>query len=132
MKEASKEIINILKEKGYRVTKARTEVLRVLEEIHEPQTIQSLCTKVTVDEVSVYRTISMLLKEKLIEEVNTQGGMSRYELSHGHHHHVVCSNCEMMVHIACGHAPQVPNHVKGFAEITSHELTFYGLCSKCA
>ena len=132
MKEASDEILKTLQKRGYRVTQARTEVVEALTHSHEPVTIQLLSTKVLVDEVSVYRTIATLMKEKLVEEINMQGGVSRYALSHEHHHHVVCQNCEMVVHVACSQEPKIPQRVQGFSKIYSHEIIFYGLCNKCA
>ncbi len=131
MKTASTTILDTLRDRGYRVTQARTEVIEALAKKHEPQSIQSLCTEVRVDETSVYRTISMLKQEGLIEEINIQGGATRYALTHGHHHHVVCTNCEKVVHVACATEPKKPPHVEGFSSITSHELTFYGVCSCC-
>jgi Fur family zinc uptake transcriptional regulator len=132
MKNATTEkIIRLLKERGYRVTQARTEVVEVLAKTHIPQSIQSLCLTVQVDATSVYRTIAMLKAEGLIEEITTHGGIARFALSHGHHHHVVCTVCEKVVHIPCEKEPQAPKHIEGFTTIVSHELTFYGLCSSC-
>lgn len=131
MKTASNDVITTLQARGYRVTQARTEVVEALLKHHAPLSIQSLRELVGVDETSVYRTIAMLQKEKLVEEITTQGGVARYALSHGHHHHVVCTNCEKVVHVACGKEPKAPHAVEGFASIISHELTFYGLCTNC-
>jgi Fur family ferric uptake transcriptional regulator len=132
MKDATTlKIVFLLKERGYRVTQARIGVIGALSNGHVPQSIQSLCETVKVDATSVYRTIAMLKKEGLIEEIITQGGIARYAISHGHHHHVVCTSCEKVVHIDCGKEPKAPRHIDGFATIVSHELTFYGLCSSC-
>lgn len=131
MKTASTEILKILTQRGYRVTQARTEVIEALLKHHAPLSIQSLRELVRVDETSVYRTIAMLQKEKLVEEITTQGGVARYALSHGHHHHVVCTTCKKVAHVACGRKPLIPHNVEGFAAIRSHELTFYGICMSC-
>ncbi len=131
MKTASNDAITTLQSRGYRVTQARTEVVEVLAKTHTPQSIQSLCEIVQVDATSVYRTIAMLKKEGLVEEITTHSGIARYALSHGHHHHVVCTNCEKVVHVACGKEPKAPRMVEGFATILTHELTFYGLCRSC-
>lgn len=132
MKEASNAILKILTERGYRITQARTEVVEALSRIHEPITIQALALEVDVDEVSVYRTIATLRKELLVEEITTAGNVTRYALAEGHHHHVVCENCAKVVHISCDTEPEIPSKVEGFSVVHTHELTFYGLCKKCA
>lgn len=131
MKETLKTILETLTKRGYRITKARTEVVDAFLKNSKPMTIQLLASHVRIDETSVYRTVAMLLKEHLIEEINAQGSVSRYALNHGHHHHVVCQKCDMVVHISCDSEPRIPTLVKGFATIYSHELTFYGLCTQC-
>ena len=131
MKDASKKIIEVLALRGYRITHARTQVLETLSGAKTPLSIQTIAQKVDVDVVSVYRTIAMLIKEQLIEEVTIQGETTRYEIAHGHHHHVVCVGCNLLVHVPCGKKPIAP-FVSGFAYINSHELTYYGMCTKCA
>ena len=132
MKTASEEILGKLRDSGCRITKARTEVVEALLRIHSPITVQALAESVSVDEVSVYRTIALLVQEGFVEEIRMHGDTARYALSHGHHHHVACTSCDTVVHIDCGGEPKLPAQVKGFSKITSHELTFYGLCKKCA
>ena len=132
MKDASKKIIEELTMRGYRITKARMQVLEALTTAHAPLHIQAIVEMVSVDAVSVYRIIAMLKKEHLVEEINTQGDSTRYEIAHGHHHHVVCTACNTLVHIPCDTVPVVPVAVEGFAYIDSHELTYYGMCTKCA
>jgi Fe2+ or Zn2+ uptake regulation protein len=131
MKTASNDIIAVLQERGYRVTQARTAVIEALSTTHAPQSIQVLCKRVNVNETSVYRTIAMLKAEALIEEITTHVGVTRYAITHGHHHHVVCITCEKVAHVACGQEPKAPVHVDGFSTISFHELTFYGLCTSC-
>lgn len=134
MKHASTEIIHKLQALGYRITKARTEVVTALLKAHTPKTIQELCKLVTVDEVSVYRSIAVLRQEGFIEEITIQahgGSVSRYALSHGHHHHIVCTSCQKVAHVACSTEEKAVRHHPGFKEITSHEVTYYGLCTAC-
>lgn len=132
MKDASKKIIEELTARGYRITKARTQVLEALTGAHSPVSIQTVVEVVSVDAVSVYRTIAMLTKEGLIEEINTQGNVTLYEVAHGHHHHVVCVGCNLLAHIPCNIQKSVPSGIAGFAYINSHEVTYYGMCVNCS
>jgi Fur family ferric uptake transcriptional regulator len=131
MKSANDEVLQELSMRGYRVTEARKSVVEKLKSVTQPVTIQSLCAALShIDEASVYRTVRMLLQEGLLEEIRVAGKLSTYALSHGHHHHAVCTACGAMEHIEC-HSPQtaVP---ASFKTITAHEVTLYGLCKKCA
>jgi Fe2+ or Zn2+ uptake regulation protein len=130
MKSATDEILGELSVRGYRITNARKNVIEKLVSKTQPVTIQSLCTMLPqTDEVSVYRTVRMLLDEGFLEEIALLGETPRYALSHGHHHHAVCTSCGVMEHIECESHPAVPSN---FTSITSHEVTLYGLCKKCA
>jgi len=131
MNQANNQIIKSLSERGYRITGARKEISTVILAAKEPLTIQDLVDRVFVDEASVYRTVETLKKENLIEEILLKNERPRYASSHDHHHHVVCSDCGYIAHIACDVEPDIPKSVKGFKCIDSHELTFYGLCSNC-
>lgn len=131
MKDANTEILKQLSERGYRITEARKEVIGALARMKQPQSLPSLCAQVHVsDEASVYRTIRMLVEEGFAEEVVIQNQPPRYALSHGHHHHAVCTNCGFMEHIDCNlsrvHTPST------FRSVDAHEMTLYGLCKKCA
>ena len=130
MKKATKNILATLQERGYRVTKARQNVVDILACQGEPQTIKDLAAAADADEASVYRTIEMLRAEGLVEEIALIGSKPRFSLQHGHHHHIVCGDCGVVAHIPCEKVatPKLP---KDFASVDSHELTFYGRCKNC-
>lgn len=131
MKDAIAQILEELSLRGYRITKARKEVIQALAQQKQPQTIQMLCKQSrNADEASVYRTIRTLVEEGLVEEIVVQKDSPRYALSHGHHHHAVCTSCGVMEHVECeSHRVSVPST---FTSIEAHEVTLYGLCKKCA
>jgi Fur family transcriptional regulator, ferric uptake regulator len=131
MKDASIHIQAELTKRGYRVTQARVEIATLLAKAAQPLTIQSLCQQAKSDEVSVYRTIALFMKEGFVEEVPGSTSGARFALRHGHHHHVVCTTCEKVVHIEGGTEPSIPKKIPGFAAIVDHELTFFGTCNEC-
>jgi Fe2+ or Zn2+ uptake regulation protein len=130
MKDATKDILNELSVRGYRITQARTEVIASLSALQQPQSIQSICARVkSSNEASVYRTVRMLVTEGFAEEIAVQNSVSHYALSHGHHHHAVCTGCGFMEHLECSTEKlELP---RSFQAINSHEVTLYGLCKKC-
>ena len=131
MSDASKHIHKELQSRGYRLTKARKKIVAILAKSKASLTIQELVKKVAVDEASVYRTIDTLKKENLVTEVKIIGEKDQYELAHGHHHHLVCSSCGLVEHIPCESVSAPQSLPKTFANIDTHEVTFYGHCAKC-
>jgi Fur family transcriptional regulator, ferric uptake regulator len=131
MKDAIEKILVELSGRGYRITKARREVLQALSAQKQPQTIQQLCKESrNADEASVYRTIRTLVEEGFVEEILIQKDTPHYALADGHHHHAVCTSCGVMEHVACvSHDVPVPS---SFRSIKEHEVVLYGLCKKCA
>lgn len=125
-------ILTILSERGYRITQARSEIVSALEEAKKPQTIQEFVQAVNVDEVTVYRTITLLVHESLIEEIPLQGGPTHYALAHEHHHHAVCTTCNRIEHLPCTLQHHTPPTIRGFSDVDRHEVTYYGTCTSCA
>jgi Fe2+ or Zn2+ uptake regulation protein len=133
MKDATEEIVAVLSSRGFRITKARQEVIAVLVKQTQPVSVQEVCALIKkADEASVYRTIRMLQEEDILEEIMLQGQATKYSLSHGHHHHAVCTNCGFMEHVECKGEPIATAVPATFASVRSHEVTMYGLCKKCA
>lgn len=130
MEQAVKNTIATLKERGYRITHARTAVVEALATQTRPHTIAEYVAHVQVDEATVYRTFELLLTEELVERIDVEGE-ARYALAHGHHHHIVCTGCGHTEHLPCSTPkPKLEKH--SFASITDHAVTFYGLCKNCA
>ncbi len=126
-------ILEQLQASGARVTNARKQIISVLVSAQEPLAIQDMVLRVSVDEVSVYRVVALLKKLRLVEEIIVSGIPTRYALSHGHHHHIVCGMCGHTVHIPCTKETfaSVPSHLD-FDTIGEHTVTYDGVCTKCA
>ncbi len=126
-----KEPNNPLRVVGQRMTKARREIITVLETAKTPLSIQMIVGRVQANETSVYRTVPLLLAEGIIEEIGYPSGPKRYAIGE-HHHHIICRSCGYTAHIPCD--PE-ETHVQfkhpQFKEITHHEVTYYGRCKRC-
>lgn len=117
---------------GMRMTKSRKEIIELISRAHTPLTIQELAGLASSNEASVYRTIKLLQEEGHLHEIHYPNGMHRYELGAKHHDHVICSSCGHTEHIACALTALAPLQIPHFKEIRAHEVTYYGLCTKCA
>lgn len=129
MKQVTAEITDSLRERGYRITKARVAVIDAFATQTKPHTITEYVEHVSVDEATVYRTIELLLEEGFIERI-VANGETLFALGHGHHHHLICTNCDHIEHLPC-QTPGLTLTQHPFAQVTSHEVTFYGLCKQC-
>lgn len=134
-------VIDVLRNKGHKITPQRRAVINALLECGEFSTALQLLdyVKKSQPDVSldtVYRNLNLLKELGMVNEIQTgnQDG-NRYEIltNKHHHHHVICLKCGKVqcldfCPISIAEVEQVEK--KGFA-IVSHSLEFYGYCQKC-
>ena len=141
------EFKNLLKRKGLKVTRQRLVVLETLGQNPDAHLtaweIHALVNKSypEIGLATIYRTIQVLLELHLIDRVNFDDGVERYELSYlsedgdrkHHHHHLICIKCgkvfefeeDMMESLELKIAKKT-----GFT-VTDHEVKLYGYCKDC-
>ncbi len=93
------EVLDALKKGGYRLTPQRVMIISAIassrghttaEEIHE----RVKKTYPYIDIATVYRTLQLLKRRRLVMEIDLGSGSSQYELTRaGRHHHMVCREC---------------------------------------
>jgi Fur family transcriptional regulator, ferric uptake regulator len=87
-----------------------------------------------VDISTVYRTLSLLKKLRLITETDLGGGSARYErLERGRHHHLVCRQCAASISLQHSLLAPLQERLRqeyGFAADLDH-FAIFGLCAKC-
>ena len=128
---------NILSKNGLKVTNPRKEVFKILNNSSKPLTInQILALVITSERTSVYRTLELFSKLKIVEIINIDWKRS-YELAEPfseHHHHLICNKCNRIVKIDQPKLEQLIGTIVneyGFNDVKHHiELT--GLCKNCA
>lgn len=140
------EFIALLKNKGLKVTNQRLLVLEVLtacpdrhltaEEIYE--IIKTDCPEIGL--ATVYRTIQLLLELHLIDRINLDDGVVRYEIGNGkeggtkhRHHHLVCRKCGRVISFQDDLLEELEDKIvktTGF-QVMDHEVKLYGYCKEC-
>jgi Fur family ferric uptake transcriptional regulator len=128
-----------LREAGYKITGARQAVLSALEQaeghLTSAQVIEAVAdADPSIGRASVFRTLDLLTRLSLIRPTFVESSSPVFVLlPNGHHHHVVCTQCNTMIEFDdCGLeklAADLEQHY-GVA-IMGHLLEFYGLCSAC-
>jgi Fur family transcriptional regulator, ferric uptake regulator len=129
-----------LNQKGLRMTRPRQVVLSILEKAPiplSPQTIyqHSLKTHQPIGLVTVYRTLDLLAEFDLVRRVHNHDECDGYVLaSPGHHHHLICRNCNKAVEFTGSEdlsaIVQRVQRQTGY-QVDDHLLELYGLCPAC-
>jgi Fur family transcriptional regulator, ferric uptake regulator len=130
------DVILQLKNQGFRLTKPRIELLKVL--VHRPLTVQEIYDllirrNIHVDLTSVYRTLELFVSLGAVSIVEFGEDKKRYELSdQDHHHHLVCTKCGLIEDVSLNEN-ELLNKVKiqSKFKIDHHNLEFFGLCQNC-
>jgi Fur family transcriptional regulator, ferric uptake regulator len=130
-----------LREAGYKLTTARLTVLDVLESHHKHLTSTEVLEAVaTIDpsigRASVFRTLDLLTRLAIIRPTYIESSMTPHYvlLPDGHHHHIVCVNCNRTIEFDECHLEELARELesKFNVRITGHLLEFYGVCVTCA
>jgi|SRR6185503_3012266 len=136
---ATENIEKALKERGYRCTSSRIALLKMLLKEARPLSIQEileLWSKQKPNQVTLYRALESLASTGMINRVDLNSGVARYEYTpNTHHHHLVCTNCKVLEDIATCSVSSLKNTIlknSKFTSIYSHTLEFFGLCNRCA
>ena len=83
---------------------------------------------------TVFRTLALLTRMDLLEEVHLGEGSHGFVVgASGHHHHLICSQCGRVAEV---HGCELPEAISAQAararfQIAGHQLEVYGLCSRC-
>ena len=82
---------------------------------------------------TVYRTMKLLVEAGLATERHFDDGITRYEIEHEHHDHLVCIKCGKIQEFECEEIEERQNEVAaehGF-EVLRHRHELYGHCQSC-
>lgn len=79
---------------------------------------------------TVYRNLSELCSDGLVNAVNTEGGITRYDGVTDGHCHMICSDCGKIVDIDVPDFNIDVSSVKN-CKIDGFNVAFYGKCTEC-
>ena len=129
-----------LRQGARKITVPRQAILDVLRKHQHPlsnKEIHAALGPDNCDLATVYRNLHTLEEMHLVRRFDLGDGIARFELlgegDDGHHHHLICQTCSLVVEIddcfpADVEAALAQRH--GFTQV-SHRLEFFGLCAKC-
>ncbi len=140
------EAINILKLRGYKITKPRQFVVKALEETEIPLSPYEISDKIkqygeTGDVVGIYRSLEILEENHLVHKVLSSGKYLKCKLkietdnTHDHacHHNLICKKCGLLEEVDCIGFELFERLVSSehSFKVEGHALEFYGVCSSC-
>ena len=140
MDEQVHELSRTLSDNGYRMTAARRAILEAFVACHGHITADDLVDRVhqnapKVGRMTVYRTLEIMCQLNLIHPVYQGSGAAHFVLLHdGHHHHLICSNCDKVIEFDECVVAEIETAVSQQFNFTvqGHLLEFYGLCADCS
>ena len=129
-----------LRRESCRLTGPRRAILQLLEGERRPlsgQEIHQRLPRGASDLATVYRSIQLLERLKVVKRFQFNDGVSRFALvnegRHDHQHHLVCTRCASMVEIGDCVVRELEERVatqSKFKAVT-HRLEFFGICPAC-
>jgi Fur family transcriptional regulator, ferric uptake regulator len=129
-----------LRDAGHKLTNARMAVLQVLESSGGHITSSEVLEQVnavdpSIGRASVFRTLDLLTSMSIIRPTYIASSMtpSYVLLPDGHHHHIICTNCNRVIEFEDCHLGMLAAELedKLHVHLTGHLLEFYGLCEEC-
>ncbi|MGI6307821.1 MAG: Fur family transcriptional regulator [Dethiobacteria bacterium] len=136
-------IEELLRSKKIKVTPQRMAVYAVLKQTKEHPNVEMIYKKLKPDYpaislATVYKTVDILKKIGLIQELNIGDGSLRFDSNTNPHAHVYCKNCGKVTDVENVSFEQLQDQLlmknvmeeTGF-DVSSIQLYFYGLCFHC-
>jgi Fur family peroxide stress response transcriptional regulator len=133
------QLLTKLKEREYRLTPQRVELIRVIAASEGHPSASRLYEQIkvqfpTMSLATVYKTLDLLKELNEVLEIDLRDD-SHYDGNKPYPHpHLICTNCQKIVdgelETAVGKIVQEVENNFGF-RVVKHQLDFYGLCPDC-
>ncbi len=133
-----KALARYLEDHQLKHTKQREAILEVFLGVEGHITGEELHQRVrerhpTIGYTTVYRTMKLLCEAGLASERHFDDGVTRYEVEHEHHDHLVCVRCGKIVEFECSMIESAQDEIVaryGF-RLLRHRHELYGHCPAC-
>ena len=131
--------VQTLRDSGHRLTPQRVLILSSLRHADGHVTASEILDQVResypyIDASTVYRTLSVLKKLRLVSETDLGAGESIYEWLHqDRHHHLICRGCDQLARLDNEYMVNLGTEILdgyGFKADVDH-IAIFGLCADC-
>lgn len=131
-------LANYLDGMGLKHTKQRDVILVAFFESAEHVSAEQLYQEVrkqspSIGYTTVYRTLKLLVDAGLAQERRFDDGLTRYEIEHAHHDHLVCLKCGKIIEFECELIEKAQEDVASRYRfrVLRHRHELYGHCEDC-
>ena len=131
-------LVAYLEEHGLKNTKQREAILEVFLQATGHVTSDELFQRVreehpNIGYTTVYRTMKLLCDAGLAAERHFDDGITRYEIAHEHHDHLVCLRCGKIIEFECEmiESTQIEIADRYRFQVLRHRHELYGHCPDC-
>ncbi|MDQ0339783.1 Fur family zinc uptake transcriptional regulator [Caldalkalibacillus uzonensis] len=131
------EALKILKDKGYKYTGKREEMIRIFAAEKRYMTAKEMLEKMQEDYPSIsfdtiYRNLALFEQLEIVEATQLKDErIYRMACSpHEHHHHLICTECGRTERIDMCPMDAMFGEPQDFT-ITGHKFEIYGYCTQC-
>ena len=130
-----------LREQGLPITQQREAVAQIVFSSSGHLSVEDIAQRLRqederIGKATIYRTLDLLVKSKLVEEHDFGEGFKRYEhrLSRQPvHEHLICVECGTVIEFRSDEVQRIEKRMlqdHGFTP-ARHRLEIYGLCQEC-
>lgn len=135
--EIEQDLITGLREKGYKLTPQRREIIKVLSQDTSHPGAMDILERVRkkaprISMSTVYYTLDMLKKEGLIRELEFYDRDNRYDINVSNHVNLICRRCGKIEDFH-GRLAVRAKRVEGKTGFLIQDMRFeyYGFCKEC-
>ncbi len=134
-----KGLLEMLRERGYRLTPQRMMVAEAIEGSDDHISAEEICAKARakypyINMSTVYRTLELLTEQGLVTETDLGGGRLLYHpTGKAQHHHLVCRKCSGVRDIDASVLQHLRDELRvkyGFDADLEH-IAVFGTCQNC-
>ena len=131
-------LASYLEEHSLKNTRQREAILDVFLQATGHATSDELFQRVrdeypNIGYTTVYRTLKLLCDAGLATEHHFDDGITRFEIAHEHHDHLVCTRCGKIVEFECRMIEDTQNQIAARYRfrLLRHRHELYGHCEDC-
>lgn len=139
MSKIINEALALMKEKGYKNTPKRREILEIMAQankfvtakyVYDKLVLKHETTKLSYE--TVYRNLYSFVEHGILEmsDYNGEKVFLLHCQSHSHHHHFICENCGQITELLNCPIDVFTQQLSGYS-ISNHRFEVIGLCPTC-